>query len=193
MKNKNKSFMLYWKIIGFILTFISLLCHWQASFTNPGLMNHKNNLFYMDFYCSTRIIAVKRAEIFNKATRNLRPPIDYDEEQETDLDHSDCENDTNEYDKSLVSQEKLDHLNKEFSYNFSFCRKCHICKIPGVQHCSTCEGCIYQKDHHCPWLNNCVGQFNHKFFIQFCVYSLLASLTFTYISIYYVAFKRPLL
>jgi hypothetical protein len=195
-KNTEKSWLIYWKIFGFILSFISIFCHLQASFTDPGMINHKNNLKYMDFYISTRLVAVKRAETYNKLAKGLiRPPhTDSDDEDERDLDFSDCEYDSNQYDESpLFTQEKLDKMNKEYGYEFSICRKCKICKLPGTLHCSSCEGCIYTKDHHCPWLNNCVGQFNHKFFLQFCIYSFLASLVFTSTSIYYVAIKRPLL
>lgn len=31
-------------------------------------------------------------------------------------------------------------------------------------------------DHHCPWINNCVRELNQKYFIQFLVYTGLASL-----------------
>ncbi|OLQ09730.1 Palmitoyltransferase ZDHHC15 [Symbiodinium microadriaticum] len=36
--------------------------------------------------------------------------------------------------------------------------------------------CVLRMDHYCPWLNNTVGYANHKFFLQFLVYSSSACL-----------------
>lgn len=35
--------------------------------------------------------------------------------------------------------------------------------------------CVFKMDHHCPWINNCVGHHNMKHFIQFVIYTCLAS------------------
>ena len=58
------------------------------------------------------------------------------------------------------------------------CTVCYCVKPPRAHHCVTCGKCILNMDHHCPWINNCVGFRNQKHFIQFLVYTLLASSMF---------------
>ncbi|KIJ41139.1 hypothetical protein M422DRAFT_780541 [Sphaerobolus stellatus SS14] len=34
-----------------------------------------------------------------------------------------------------------------------------------------CGTCVLKYDHHCPWIGQCVGMWNHKFFINFLMWS----------------------
>lgn len=54
---------------------------------------------------------------------------------------------------------------------FKYCKKCDLIKPPRTHHCSMCDQCILKMDHHCPWVGNCVGIYNHKFFLQFLIYT----------------------
>ena len=191
-KLKNRTYLGYFKLVSYVFLFISTICHLRSSFTSPGLINHQNNVEYLDFYSMTRAMAVKRAEIFNISARHLiRPPSSNDDEEEVT---SDCEFDDTEYDISpIFTEEKISQECKELGYELSKCNKCNICRMPGVHHCVTCQGCIYGMDHHCPWMNNCIGQFNQKYFIQYCFYSLIANLICGFITVYYIVIKQPLL
>ncbi|XP_002739694.1 palmitoyltransferase ZDHHC16-like [Saccoglossus kowalevskii] len=62
----------------------------------------------------------------------------------------------------------------------SVCKKCISPKPSRTHHCSVCNKCILKMDHHCPWLNNCVGHFNHRYFLQFCVFMWIGTI---YVSI----------
>eukprot|EP00359_Climacostomum_virens_P004600 CAMPEP_0204903092 /NCGR_PEP_ID=MMETSP1397-20131031/4049_1 /ASSEMBLY_ACC=CAM_ASM_000891 /TAXON_ID=49980 /ORGANISM="Climacostomum Climacostomum virens, Strain Stock W-24" /LENGTH=235 /DNA_ID=CAMNT_0052071677 /DNA_START=108 /DNA_END=815 /DNA_ORIENTATION=- len=62
----------------------------------------------------------------------------------------------------------------ESDWNFAkvtYCNKCKRNRPPRTHHCSVCNRCILRMDHHCPWVGNCVGSRNHKYFVQFLVYS----------------------
>jgi palmitoyltransferase ZDHHC3/7/25 len=56
------------------------------------------------------------------------------------------------------------------------CATCNSVKPPRAHHCSTCGRCVLKMDHHCPWMNNCIGLHNHKAFLLFNFYTMVASL-----------------
>lgn len=62
---------------------------------------------------------------------------------------------------------------------WSMCHQCEHRRPPRAHHCAICGHCIMRFDHHCPWINNCVGKANHRFFLQFlmytCIFSFLTS------------------
>ena len=59
-------------------------------------------------------------------------------------------------------------------------RRCHKCndnyKPPRAHHDSVTGRCIVKMDHYCPWICNAVGALNHKLFVLFIFYTLLASI-----------------
>lgn len=57
-----------------------------------------------------------------------------------------------------------------------WCSKCDTFKAQHTHHCSVCRRCVLEMDHHCVWVNNCVGWRNHKYFLLFVFYGLIASL-----------------
>jgi len=56
-----------------------------------------------------------------------------------------------------------------------FCMKEGFVKPYRAHHCRSCGTCVLKYDHHCPWIGQCVGARNHKFFMNFC----LATIVFT--------------
>ncbi|AOA60819.1 Palmitoyltransferase [Komagataella phaffii CBS 7435] len=62
------------------------------------------------------------------------------------------------------------------SGNFRICNKCEVFKPDRSHHCSSCGICILKMDHHCPWFACCIGFKNHKFFVQFLIYTQIYSL-----------------
>ncbi|KIJ41148.1 hypothetical protein M422DRAFT_256000 [Sphaerobolus stellatus SS14] len=54
---------------------------------------------------------------------------------------------------------------------YRYCSRDGIVKPPRTHHCRACGTCVLKYDHHCPWIGQCVGMWNHKFFINFLMWS----------------------
>eukprot|EP00128_Syssomonas_multiformis_P017840 Colp12_sorted_trinity150504_noHs@9438 len=67
----------------------------------------------------------------------------------------------------------------------NFCDHCKTIKPERTHHCSQCNRCVLKYDHHCTFLNNCIGHRNHRHFVCFQIYLILAC-------IYVVACGLPL-
>lgn len=65
---------------------------------------------------------------------------------------------------------------------FRFCSKCKSWKPDRSHHCSSCDKCILRMDHHCPWFGICIGFKNHRFFVQFLIWSEIYLIIVTWIS-----------
>lgn len=65
-----------------------------------------------------------------------------------------------------------------------WCAKCEHYKIWSSHHCSVCQKCVVRMDHHCPWLMTCIGYHNHRYFILFMFYILVATSNFLMMSHY---------
>ncbi|CDK24189.1 unnamed protein product [Kuraishia capsulata CBS 1993] len=64
-------------------------------------------------------------------------------------------------------------LTMKYNGSMRHCQKCKCWKPDRSHHCSSCGKCVLRMDHHCPWFAICIGFRNHKFFIQFLIYSWL--------------------
>jgi hypothetical protein len=192
VEKKDRYCLEIFKNILYFFSIVSMVCHLRASFTEPGMVRTpEENLNYLDFYYKLRSQAVRRANIFNiKHKQMLRPPPNFEDEENSDL--SDWENDSTIYtDPQIFSEEKIKKISEELFIDMVKCKKCYIARVPGVKHCSFCKSCVFNMDHHCPWVNNCIGQYNKKFFIQFCVYSMISTALSTFITVYYALIKNP--
>lgn len=68
----------------------------------------------------------------------------------------------------------------------AICKTCQKMKPPRTHHCSTCERCVIRMCHHCPWVGTCIGFRNHKFFILYLFYTVIATFYATVLLIRYL-------
>ncbi|XP_050501073.1 probable palmitoyltransferase ZDHHC24 [Diabrotica virgifera virgifera] len=69
--------------------------------------------------------------------------------------------------------------------DWKFCSVCESLAPPRSWHCSVCNVCILKRDHHCMFTSYCVGLENHRYFMVFLLYMLIATL---YASFYNMRF-----
>lgn len=67
----------------------------------------------------------------------------------------------------------IDEKNVSF-HSFRLCKQCNHMRPPRAHHCRVCGECVMRMDHHCPWAGNCIGLKNHKYFICFLFWTILA-------------------
>ena len=55
------------------------------------------------------------------------------------------------------------------------CPYCQHNAPPRSHHCPTCNLCVLRRDHHCYFAGKCVGYYNHRYFISFLIYVVVAA------------------
>jgi hypothetical protein len=88
---------------------------------------------------------------------------------------------------NTLPSEQLENLPKDNELGSGMhCQKdkCDNYRPPRTHHCSKCKICVTRMDHHCIWIGNCVGLGNHKSFILFLFYFLVASSLFVLMTMY---------
>ena len=63
-----------------------------------------------------------------------------------------------------------------------FCPYCQYYAPPRSHHCITCRKCVLRRDHHCYFVGKCVGYYNHRYFIAFLIYVVIAAVYGTILS-----------
>ena len=185
----------------FLMTFFT---HFVTSFFDPGFITRSNNKQMLEFYESVHKDIIKIKKNYEKF--NLIPKEENSSDEENE--HSDDENAPNtisnpnessrieiinNFDNDIFQKKKKNIQNipsKKYDFEISRCNTCFVLRPKETQHCSDCQYCVLGRDNHCPWMNNCIGFFNRKFFILFCIYSILAVGYSFLIYFYYVVFKN---
>jgi hypothetical protein len=186
------TYILFHKLFFYLTAFLATISHIRASLTNPGRINHDNNISVLEFYVTTFKTSREKAEDLNNVYKNYFQVIKRTmapEQDDSDISEIDSDDDNINYSRnSEITDVKLEEINKEWKTNFERCKKCYVVRIPNTHHCSKCRSCVMKMDHHCPWINNCVGFFNQKYFILFCYYCFIGCCHASYITTYYFIF-----
>lgn len=64
---------------------------------------------------------------------------------------------------------------RKTGYHFRYCNKEKKFKPDRAHFCSGMSRNVLRMDHFCPWIMNCVGFKNHKFFVLFLLYTVIAT------------------
>jgi hypothetical protein len=72
--------------------------------------------------------------------------------------------------KGLIVYER-----KKTNGQLRYCKKEGRFKPDRAHFCTPMGRNVLRMDHYCPWTSNCVGYHNHKYFLLFLMYSVMAS------------------
>ena len=190
--DENGSYLFYHKLYFYFLLIMIIWSQIRCVFTDPGMINSKNNPTVLEFYLNIHDLAIRRAEKFNSTYGEaFFKNISEDDEESKNLNDEDEEisdEDECEYNPvTSVSDDVMNSIITEYKTKLKRCFQCYVVRPPRGHHCSFCKGCVLKMDHHCPWVNNCIGFFNRKYFMQFIFYlELLFIYDFIFTLIYLV-------
>jgi hypothetical protein len=148
LQNNKNNYLWFFTLCFCIFSLLYLISYYKTLKTDPGKINHDNNLTYIDFYYQTRIIGLKRAEQYNKNKnflyneKNSEDNNQYVLEFVSDSEDEDYPDDKKDYknaSNTKILDEDIKRLNKTFNIILYRCRKCNIVRTMGVHHCRQCK------------------------------------------------------
>ena len=76
-----------------------------------------------------------------------------------------------------ITNEKLEYqLSKLRAYkciSVIYCVQCERFRFIRSHHCKELGECVSRMDHYCAFVDNCIGKKNHRYFLQYLVYTYL--------------------
>ena len=136
IEDNTDSYLSYIQYIYYFFCIMTTISHLTTSLTEPGKINHDNNLNYIDFYQQTRSISLNRAELFNKNSQIKPPELDLNDSE----DDSDIEGDDHIYKPSKLDKNDIYLIKEKFGICLTNCVKCNVFRVYGARHCSSCHG-----------------------------------------------------
>ena len=155
----------HWKVYYCVTCFLSIWCHLQASFTNPGKIIHHNNTSVINFYLNTHSQAMKNAEKFNRKVGHMFFPTQKDNSSDPESDEeviktnkkarkekkkkgkeSKEESDNSSYDDnnykpvSAIGEAELKNITEDHKIELTRCKQCFVVRILRAHHCPKCKG-----------------------------------------------------
>lgn len=140
--NDKNSYLFYTKILFTFNSILSIWSHIKATLTNPGTINHENNVHVLELYINSHSHCVKNAENFNRKFRSVLEEQMKDRSEEGKESDSDHENSDFgfQYDiHSSIRDSAIEDISKEYKMKFTRCRKCLVVRVPRAHHCTKCK------------------------------------------------------
>ena len=206
------------KMIFYLIFFLDFCSHFAVSFSDPGIIEKTSNKETLEFYNSLYKDINKskeKYEKFNVVEKDENSSDEEDEYSENENDTStstiftenrslhlindsiNSKNNINTSSKDEINikpnnttQKKKIIISKKYNFELTRCKSCLVQRPKSSHHCSDCHVCVLERNNHCPWMNNCIGLFNRKYFILFCLYSVISVVYSFCLYFYYVVFKN---
>ena len=206
------------KMIFYLIFFLDFCSHFAVSFSDPGIIEKTSNKETLEFYNSLYKDINKSKEKYEKFNVVEKEENSSDEEDEYSENENDTststiftenrslhlindsinsKNNINTSSKDEINikpnnttQKKKIIISKKYNFELTRCKSCLVQRPKSSHHCSDCHVCVLERNNHCPWMNNCIGLFNRKYFILFCLYSVISVVYSFCLYFYYVVFKN---
>jgi hypothetical protein len=137
------SWLIYNKYFYIFYLLMALWCHVKATITDPGTINHENNVHVLELYINHHRHCVKNAQNFNFRFREVL------EKQMKENEGKDSESENDQFDwgyqyeiHSQIRDYHIEQITKEYKMRFTRCKKCLVVRPSRGHHCTRCKKLI---------------------------------------------------
>ena len=192
------------KIFFYTIIFLCFISHIRTAFTDPGIINSKNNMNIIQFYYYLHKTFIEQAKrltekqtpevirniIFKANNIKFDPNADYSLENDDDFVNDSDKDDYHFKPKTSIKEELKIIMIRNYRMKLTRCKSCYVVRPHNSHHCKICHKCVLEQDHHCPWFSNCIGTFNKKYFILYNFYAVLSVIYSFIIFCYFTLYKH---